>query len=43
MFVRRKRSSVDVEVRVDLDAGHRDVARLQDDADRAGNEQIISF
>ena len=43
MFVRRKRSGVDVEVRVDLDAGHRDVAQLQDDADRAGNEQIISF
>ena len=43
MFVRRKRSGVDVEVRVDLDAGHRDVARLQDDADRTEDDHMISF
>ena len=37
MFVRGERSGVDVEVWINLDRRHRDVAGLQDHAHRAEN------
>ena len=40
MFVRGKRSGVDVDVGVDLDGRDLDVARLQDDTHGAGHDSL---
>ena len=42
VFVGRKSSGVDVDVGIDLDGGHLDVARLQDHAHRAGDNALAN-